>query len=298
MSKRPYKNHLHAEDLHFLETVSQKDIRTAQAKQKAWLTHHSDYYSFLATQRAQIIDELKDAIRTKATSSFKIEKWCRVVMYKWALEPLSAKGSLLSIGGRFNVGNGIDPIRFPVFSALYLADNNETAITEVFGVSQHQELSNLDLALANADSFGLVRIDGELESVIDLRDAKNIKPFFDLIKNFKLPKDLMARAKAIGIPPPRVVKNSKELWNTLLEVDWRWNPMQCDIPSNSQIFGQIAESAGLSGIIYPSVKGKGNCLAVFVRNFQSESSWLGLVDTPPHEKVICKLDSKTCLSLM
>lgn len=298
MRKKYYKNHLHTKDIHFLEAVSQKDIRTAQAKQKIWLAHHSDSYSCLATQRAQIIEELKDAIRTKATSSYKIEKWCRIVMYKWALEPLSARGSLLSIGGRFNVGNGIDPIRFPVFPALYLADNNETAITEVFGVTQNQELSNLDLALASAESYALARIDGELESVIDLREVKSIKPFFDLIKNFKFPKELMARAKAIGIPLPHVVKNHRELWNTLLEIDWRWNPMQCDIPSNSQIFGQIAESAGLSGIVYPSIKGKGNCLAVFVRNFQNESSWLELVDESPDKKIIRRLDSKTCLSLM
>ena len=108
------------------------------------------------------MEELRDVVRSRATTNFKFGEWVRVVKYRWSLEPLSACGSILGGGGgRFNIGD-IDTTRFPPFPAVYLAENEETASCEVFGVKPKGEsdLDRVDLSLIKRGSYTLIRIEG------------------------------------------------------------------------------------------------------------------------------------------
>jgi RES domain-containing protein len=55
--------------------------------------------------------------------------WSRIQDYRYSMTPLSLVGSLMQ-GGRFNIGNDIDPSQFPAFPALYVAEDYETAYAE------------------------------------------------------------------------------------------------------------------------------------------------------------------------
>ncbi len=92
---------------------------------------HWEFYSELAYLRNQIYDALKTSPREVA-APFEFSAWQRAVKYKYSLAPLSTKGSLVDPGGRFNIG-AIDPSRFPLFPALYLASDKKTALAELLG---------------------------------------------------------------------------------------------------------------------------------------------------------------------
>jgi hypothetical protein len=64
---------------------------------------HWEFYSELAYLRNQIYDALKTSLREVA-APFEFLGWQRAVKYKYSLDPLSTKGSLVDPGGRFNIG--------------------------------------------------------------------------------------------------------------------------------------------------------------------------------------------------
>ena len=105
------------------------------------------------------------------------EKYERLAQlkYKYSLAPLSTKGSQTDPGGRFNIG-AIDPTHFPVFSALYLAADKKTALAEILGrdVSVGGALSSEELALTKPCSVTAVSVSGNLESVLDIGETKNL----------------------------------------------------------------------------------------------------------------------------
>jgi hypothetical protein len=86
---------------------------------------------------------------------------------------------------------------------------------------------------------------------------------------------------------------SDELLNTLHQPDWRKIPSNCDVPSNSQIFGHLIYSAGIEGILYPSKFTEKLCLAVFPRNFVATDSFVALDDEVPHPKVPARIDASS-----
>ena len=63
-----------------------------------------------------------------------------------------------------------------------------------------------------------------------------------------------------------------------------------DIPSNSQIFGQMVRASGISGILYYSKNTKKECLAIFPDNLKDSSSYVELLDKPPNNKIPAKID--------
>ena len=67
--------------------------------------------------------------------------------------------------------------------------------------------------------------------------------------------------------------------------------MQFDVPSNSQIFGQMIYASRISGILYYSSITKKECLAIFPTNFKNSSSFIELIDEPPNKQVPKKIDS-------
>ncbi len=105
----------------FLEYGFVSAIPASRAQHQQLLKFHWDYYSDLAFQRSCIYDSLKNSLLERAME-FQFSRWQRAVTYRYCLEPLSTKGSLVDPGGRFNIGL-IDPSRFPPFPALYVASD-------------------------------------------------------------------------------------------------------------------------------------------------------------------------------
>ncbi len=145
------------------------DIPRSKARYKALAGFHWEFYSELAFQRNQIYDALKDSLHER-TNPFTFSAWQRAVKYRYSLNPLSTSGSRSDPGGRFNVGE-IDPSRFPVFPALYLASDKGTALAELFGRDSRpgDALSPEELALTTSQSVTVVSVSGKLESVLDAR---------------------------------------------------------------------------------------------------------------------------------
>lgn len=67
--------------------------------------------------------------------------------------------------------------------------------------------------------------------------------------------------------------------------------MQFGIPANSQVFAGFVIDAGFDGIVYPSTRGEGNCVAVFPQNFPDRDSSVELLDPAPsaecHQSLNC-----------
>lgn len=252
-----------------------------------------EFYSEVAFQRAQIIEELKSALAEQADGPFKIQRWQRAVKYEYSLSPLNARGSLKAPGGRFNIGQ-IDA-RFPFFPALYIAKTQETAMDELLSRNAKGELlPPEELALIKKGSITIVSINGEIESIFDLRDEKKLAKFIELTSHFKLSDNLKRMAKDLDFPSPKIIETASGLKKNLLDPNWRFLPMQMDIPANSQLFGQMVKEAGISGILYPSVMSGEECLAVFPQNFAHSNSWLEIPDPSPKEVACKRLDSQTC----
>lgn len=271
-----------SDSLQILDRFSLNDIRKWEDFKNRLLKYHWDFYNELAYQRSAISSEIRDALLSASSGPMILEGWSRVVRYKWSLDPLNSKGSLKDPGGRFNIGD-IDLSKFPIFPALYLANDNETALQEA--LCQNYELQDgmtrTDFALAGTNSYGWHAIRGTLETIIDLTDKSKLKQLTDCLSDFNIPKFIFKRARELKIAEPDVIKSPEQLFESLLAPDWRVAPMQLDVPSNPQIFGQLVASAGIQGILYPSKMTGIPCLAVFLQNFSDSLSFLELMDEPP-----------------
>lgn len=107
-----------------------------------------------------------------------------------------------------------------------------------------------------------------------------------------------ALAKRIGIKPPWLVTTPTKLRETLLAPGWRGMPAQFEVPANSQIIGCLLIEAGFEGILYPSSKGKGLCIALFPEVLINSESYVELIDPVPAHLGHRRLDSTTCQALM
>ena len=224
---------------------------------------HWEFYSELAYLRNQTYDLLKSSLREVA-APFEFSSWQRAVKYKYSLAPLSTKGSLVDPGGRFNIG-AIDPSRFPVFPALYLASDKKTALAELLGRDGPVDsLTPEELALTKSISVTVVSVSGKLESVLDIRDSKNLAGFVNLIKDFKLSSKLITKARRVGLFPVKIVRGTHQLVKELQSPKWREWPMGYDVPASPQIFGRIVLDAGVEGVLYDSVLTHSLCSAIYL----------------------------------
>ena len=291
VSKQIYLSPLQA-SAELLEEGTVESIRDAKHRVSELLKYNWEYYSELAYQRNQILEEIKQALIQTCLSDYEFRKWQRAVKYKYGLHPLSTVGSLTYTGGRFNTGEDVNS-QVPSFPALYLASDKDTALQETLGLrfDIRSALTPRELALMNPQSEVLVSVSGKLEKVFDLRSPKTLQPFFELIKGFKFSEKLILKAKRLNIDPPAIVQSSSHLLKTLLTTDWQAIPADGEIPANSQIFGHLIYQAGIEGILYPSRLTRKKCLTIFPHNFEASSSYLVLDDEPPHIKVCKRVDS-------
>jgi len=67
--------------------------------------------------------------------------------------------------------------------------------------------------------------------------------------------------------------------------------MLLDIPSNSQIFGQLIMEAGIQGILYKSKLTGKECLAIYPFNFPNSDSFIQLNDESPNLNTPSRIDA-------
>lgn len=253
------------------------------------------FYAQLANQRAQVRDRLHKALLAAAVARFEFKSWCRITKYRWVLKPLSAGGSLGFPGGRFNVGH-VDPT-FSKFPALYMSKDYDTAYSEVFGQGPNAKgpLTPQEMALIHPTSLGIFRLNGKVQTVLDLHYPDRLQEFVDLIKSFTLTPDLHRTARDLARemklqPQKLLVTSVKELISVVLMENWRELPIQVGVPSTSQLFGQLASQAGIEAIIYPSKFDSLPCIAVFPELFSKSSSFVELDGDPPRKDIATRLD--------
>lgn len=281
-------------EVHYLlETGTLESMRAAKKRTQDLLDYHWAYYSELAKQRNQKIELIKKALMSSCQSDFKFDQWQRAVKYKHSLHPLSTVGSLSYIGGRFNSGTDIN-VNVPTHAGLYIAFDKDTALQETLGqqTGQQSKLTAQEIALTNPQSQSVLSVSGQLDKIFDLRSASNLRLLFQILKTFKVSKELEKRAKKLNLDPPNIIQTNKQLLETLLDKNWRDNPVNLEIPANAQIFGHLLFLSGVEGIVYPSKFTGKDCLVIFPQNFEGSGSFIKLDSPTPHPKVPAMIDFK------
>lgn len=257
-------------------------------KEPEILSQHKEFYfdeyNYYFNEREKVKREITVALNGKTISrSFK--NWFRLISTKYITNPLSCKGSIENAtGGRFNVGK-IKAGRFPVFPALYLGNDKETCIKEVYaGMEQFYSSST-------GDSF--FSVNGYINSVLDVTQKGSLDKFVQVIKTIILSKALQKRAKQLSLKIESI-KNVTQLKKHIYDKNWKKAPNIFDIPAIPQIFGQLVKDAGIEATLYKSTKKSrtGLCLAVFPENFKNSESYLNLEDCPKSIKNK-RMDSET-----
>lgn len=247
--------------------------------------YHAHYHLELALQRRAIKEKLSEALNNNCLPSYEFKSWQRTVRWKFSDHPFCTVGSL-SRSGRFNIGTNIDPANYPQFSAFYLGENKKTAEAELLGQDAADAgLDAHELALAKKDSVLTFSVSGKLDRVLDIHDAATLRDLVKLIKDFTLSPALIKAARHLPVAPPKVVTTTIDLQKSLLNPNWRHVPTVCEIPANSQIFGQLVMQAEIEGILYPSKLTGGRCLAIFPCNFVGGTSTMELDDDCPASTV-------------
>jgi RES domain-containing protein len=275
-----------------LEKFSSSDLRAWQRHAENLEKYHVQLYYHLEGLRALQHAQLCEALCASKPVNLSLDNWVRIVDYRYCLQPLSATGSLVR-GGRFNLGIDLDSSKFPIFPALYIAEDYETAYEERFGLppTSSSGIEGHELALRTRGSFTSVNVSGNILNIFDLRSAVNLKEFAGVISKFEMPKEIKDLARSVGIPGPFLVTKGGLLKKTLLTHNWRLYPSQYEIPANPQVFGRLILDAGFDGIMYPSTKGPKNCVALFPTNFSESDSYVEVADAPPPGATHLRLDS-------
>jgi hypothetical protein len=135
-----------------------------------------------------------------------------------------------------------------------------------------------------------VKINAILDQVFDLHHDSNLDRFVKLISGFKVSKALQSEAKKLK-QQCTTVQTVAMLKTSILTPHWRQSPELFDIPSNSQIFGQICANAGIQGILYPSKLNAKACIVIFPQTFANSNSFVELADETPQKKIRGRIDS-------
>ncbi len=214
--------------------------------------------------------------------------------FRYSDQPLSAVGSIRSIGGRFNIGEELR--ESAPFHALYIAEDADTAFREYYGMERSErrnDLTPLDLALTPKTSFACVNVSGTVTNVLDITDANRLKALAAIFATFRIDPRLKKLLRRTSLKPMEIVRDPKTLLRSMQIQRWRELGMQLAIPTNSQILGRLAFEAGYDGILYTSVRGNGRCLCLFVENLTHSETFVELSDPAPRSDMITALTSDT-----
>ena len=216
-----------------------------------------------------------------------------MVKYKYALHPLGANGSVVDPGGRFNIGE-IDPSRYPVFPALYVASDKGTALAELLGRSTSGGLlTPEEVALTKPDSIAAVSVSGHLDAVLDIGDDSSLAAFVALIKGFRLTPTLTSKAGRIGFPL-NLIRTVQELTAMLRMSDWRNWPALYDALGLPDFWANRTRCSSRGDIIHVSADTKalpGDSTSKIFTIRPRISNWM--IPMPP-ELTVRRLDSSNC----
>jgi hypothetical protein len=239
----------------------------------------------LAAQRQIHLGDLLRTLRDAARPApFTFTDWVRMCDYRYSHQPLSAYGSTIGAGGRFNYGDALDNIKEPPFPALYLSSNERVAHREFFSAppSTSDSLTAIDMALMQERDYALYHVSGTIHHLLDLTKPARLRKFTKVLARFTVSKEVLGIAETAGLQPRPLVFDVESLLRAVSEPNWRGWPRQHGLPASCQIFGELAWSAGYEGILYRSTKRGGKCLAVFPQNFDKSESRVQLQnDGPP-----------------
>ncbi len=198
---------------------------------------------------------LHSVLRTISKISIPNEQLVRIESISWrhvrkefATQPLSALGSVLTVGGRVNPGaHAVVGSRASPFAALYLADSPMTARCEVTG-----EICDLRLDCpAPADAvpgYVLFPVRTEVDRVFDCTNRT-----------------------AIAFLAKKLTASVAEI-NEALAGGWTFLPNEMGVPSLSQKLAALMRSSGCIGIKFYSTKHRGaTCLAIFPEALATDS---------------------------
>jgi hypothetical protein len=143
------------------------------------------------------------ALVSASVGPFILSRWQRLVPYRYSTCPLSCAGSVLVVsGGRFNFG-AFEPLNWPPFPALYLAEDRKTAWAERYGrVHELAGLTSEELALTSPESVTCVSVSGTVERVIDLTVPNRLRTYAEVTATFSVSAELKRRARRLGFPVP------------------------------------------------------------------------------------------------
>lgn len=258
---------------------------------------------FFSTEpiRRRLRPQLIAALKGASSLPFAFDLWVRSVTYQYSLEPLSCAGSLTDIGGRFNAGFELDDSPLKPWPALYIAQDLETAYREKFVLKSSENVDGLtpeELALEGKISHTNVVLGGRIERVFDMTNFMSLNSVGKVLRQVKMPREAIKLKKALKIPNKdlSMIQNGLQLFNLVTKNNWRVNPRQFGLPSQSQILAELIRAAGYEAILYQSSKGPGRCMAVFPDKL-SDQSFVELSDRPPHQDTHTRLDSTTAPAL-
>jgi hypothetical protein len=272
------------------------------AELEAWQNRGADYQGYhylwyfeLEAQRAARQEDLLNALRKTPAVNVELTGWGRSLLYNYSHTPLSCMGSLKWVGGRFNYGNDIDSTRFPPFPALYLAEDIETGVREMLGLTSHDTRGGLtahELALCPQDGLAWVGVTGSVNNIFDLTAYSSLEAFVDIIASFQLSGSVRQLERQMGLAPMKVITDSALLHTTLRAEEWRQYPVMWNTPSNSQLLGHLLTQSGFEGVLYTSTRTGKRSLALFTRQFRNSSSVVR-VKNPPPTATCCELSATT-----
>lgn len=283
---------------YILDKFTANDIERWNNRSSQIYSYSWKEYSHYVDARSKKIELLYEALNSEA-KPYSFDNWYRVIDYQYSTTPLSAKGSRISAsGGRFNIGL-IDMNKFSNFACLYIGENETVSYCEKFQKTRSpvKGLSPTDFGLKSESSYSTIRLTGKLDSVLDTSNSNLLKPFLKQIRKIEPSKELIEEAKSLGLNPPTAIRRMKQLTDALTDPHWSGPPLGLGIPSASQIFGQLAKSAGIQGLLYKSKFSEGKCLAIFPENIANSSSYIKVADNTPNG-VISTLDESTWIDLI
>lgn len=224
----------------------------------------------LEPERRKLRPQLLEALQAVEPLVYHIENWVRLIDYQYGLEPLSCAGSLCSPegGGRFNIGIELDPGTLSPWSALYIAENHETAFREKFQLESKGDVDGLtpaELALNPGVNYTAISLCGKMYRVFDLRKDSSVAALAKVLGKIAVPPRARELVKKLKMPASELlmVRTPEQLLHVVLKNNWRTLPIQFGLPSQSHILAELIRAAGFEAILYQSTKGPGNCLAIF-----------------------------------
>jgi len=218
--------------IHLLDKFSENDVKNWNETHGSFESYWVPVHYHLEGLRRLHHEKIIEALRKSTSSSITLNNWCRIVDYQYSNNPLSARGCIIA-GGRFNISSETEDDVLKPISALYCAENYETAFAERFGNYSRKSadtLSGEELALRKTTSFSHVRLSGIVHNLFDLNKTSNLTPFVNIIKNFDIPSELKALAKKLGVRPPYTIDKPSQVKKVFLDPAWRQWIALYDIP--------------------------------------------------------------------